>query len=334
MKPSEKLLFKYPKEIYNEGEVLTIYRKQFPDLVNEYESVAKKTYCNPNEYKKIVKDKSKRFDSLLDDLIKRYKTIPHSLENLIEIDKALHKNYAFNFWLISYAIGDGPLAFHYVELLELSLKKLYINDKNRFLLAKKALLKTDFEIFYHKILMTSMKLVDLLHKDKKYREFLNKAKEERVENRKFIYDKLISHLRLSNDTDQWMRHLLERHGNNKTPLYHLFNQGIDYYSKNKKLKKEFGQTKKIIQDTLKDADKKLDSEESRKIRKLYSLIKAMLTAKDFIFGRKDLKLYSFWKPLTTEIIGLYNKKYNSDILEEGRSFLLLPWALADDALNK
>ena len=50
---SKSQILKYPKEIFNEGIVLDIYKREFPGIVREYEKVVKYTYLNPLKYKEV-----------------------------------------------------------------------------------------------------------------------------------------------------------------------------------------------------------------------------------------------------------------------------------------
>jgi hypothetical protein len=87
-------IFQFPKRIFNEGEVLNIYKKQFPEIIKEYEKIVKITYFNPKKYKEIVLAKSKEFDKNFDLLLKEYQFMKKDLESLIDFDIKMHKNYA------------------------------------------------------------------------------------------------------------------------------------------------------------------------------------------------------------------------------------------------
>ena len=50
-----------------------------------------------------LNEKSRKFNVIFENLISEYEKIPHTLKNLIKIDTALHKNYAFNFWLWAFS---------------------------------------------------------------------------------------------------------------------------------------------------------------------------------------------------------------------------------------
>jgi len=315
-------VFKYPRKIYNEGEVLGVYKKEFPDIVREYEEAVKKTYCNPCEFRKLVDKKAKKFDQIFDELVREFQDSSHTLENLINTDIALHKNYASNFWFVSYLMGEGPLAFHYVEQVEEMLKKVYPHEKEKYLLARNALVQTDFGIFYHQILMDSIKLLDLLNKDSFLAGKLKDAKELSPKEREKLYDKIISILKKSKQTDAWIHHLLERHWNNRAPLYNLLNQGLDFYQENILQKNKLKDISCVIRQTLALAKKKLGNQEGEKLKNVYLVISEIIRARDLIFGRKDPKLFKFWNPLTDEIIKLSGKSFDGE-----KKFLLVPWFL-------
>ncbi len=327
MKHKTSIVFKYPRKIYNEGEVLGVYKKVFPGIVQEYEEVIGKTYCNPNEYRKLVDKKAKEFDILLDGVIKSFQTSPHTLENLIQIDKALHRNYAFNFWLLSYAMGEGPLAFHYVEQIEKLLKKVYPNEEGKYASARNAFIQTDFEIFYHKILVESIKLKDFLNKNPFFAGKLKEAKKLSPKKREVVYDQIISILKKSKQTNAKTSHLLERHWNNKAPLYNLFNQGLDFYQENMLQKRKLEQISRTVRQTLILAKERLGIQKGKKLEDLYLSVKEIIRARDFVFGRKDPKLFKFWNPLTEEIVKLSKKKYGICLDEKEKKFLATPWFL-------
>ncbi|MDP2638636.1 MAG: hypothetical protein Q8P06_00475 [Candidatus Azambacteria bacterium] len=323
---ASKNLFTYPKAIYNEQELLGVYRIKFPQIVRQYEVLAKKTYCNPAIYKKIVKEKSKKFDTQLRKIIREYEGSRGNFSDLIKISIALHKNYAFNFWLISYVIGEGPIVLHYVNLLENILKKLYSDNDEKFLAVKAAFLKTDFEIFYHKILMDSIKMIDFLNKQNSIKKLLGAAKKLPTERRIPIYNKIISELKRSKETNPWVLHILEWHNKNTAPIYNMFNQGIDYYKENLELKSQLEETSEIIKQTFRFAKKKLNKKDFDQLKKLYNLIREMIIAKDFIFGRKDIKLFYFWKTLNQKLIDALQKEFGKKIsLDINRGFLVMPW---------
>jgi len=323
-----KNLFTYPKIIYNEQELLGIYKAKFPKIVREYEILVNKTYCNPAAYRKIIKEKSKSFDSQFRKIIKEYENSDKNFSNLIKISIALHKNYAFNFWLISYALGEGPIVLHYVKLLEDILKKLYSNDSEKFLTVKAAFLKTDFEIFYHKILMDSLRMIDSLNKMDSIKKLLDAVKKLSAEKRILIYNKIISKLRQLKETDSWVLHILERHNKNTTPIYNMFNQGIDYYEENLDLKFQLKETSKTIKQTFNFAKKKLNKKDFGQLEKLYGLIREMIIAKDFVFGRKDIKLFYFWKTLNQKLVSILQKKSGKKVsIDINRGFLVMPWTL-------
>ena len=323
-----KNLFTYPKAIYNEQELLGVYKREFPQIVRQYEILAKRTYCNPTVYKKIVKEKSKKFDANLEKIMREYKNSRGNFSDLIKISSALHKNYAFNFWLISYALGEGPIVLHYVKLLESILKKLYPDNNEKFLTVKATLLKTDFEIFYHKILMDAVRMIDLLNKKDPIKKLLDIAKKLPIKKRISIYSKIISELKRSKKTDPWILHIFEWHSKNATPIYNMFNQGIDYYKENLDLKFQLKETSKIIKQTFRFAKKKLNGRDFDQLKKLYNLIREMIIAKDFVFGRKDIKLFYFWKTLNQKIINVLQKNFGKKIsLDITRGFLLMPWTL-------
>jgi hypothetical protein len=326
MKPDHKIL-QYPRTIYNENEILNIYKKYFPLIINEYQSIVRKTYCNPREYKKIVQKKAKIFDTVLDKTIKQFQSCPKNLENLVRIGVLHHKNYAFNFWLISYAMGEGPLVMHYLKLVEKILKNLYSDNNAEYEKTRQAFLKTDFQIFYHKILITSLDLIDLLKKIPSINKKLQTAKNLSYKERIPVYNQIVRQINRSKNTHPKISKIFSRHKNNKTPIYNLLNQGIDYYQENILLANQLKQTKRIINHTLRLAEKKLSLKESKKLKNLYFLIREMIIAKDFTFGRRDIKLFKFWHQLTAKIYRLAKKELNFYLNDENRSFLLLPWKL-------
>ncbi|MFH1188208.1 MAG: hypothetical protein V1688_05150 [bacterium] len=323
-----KNLFTYPKTIYNEQELLDVYRIKFPQIVRQYEILVKKTYCNPATYKKIVKEKSKKFDSQFRNIIAEYRNSSGSFSDLIKISFTLHKNYAFNFWLISYALGEGPIVLHYVKLLESILKKMYPDNNEKFLMVKAAFLKTDFEIFYHKILMDAVKMINLLNKQDSIKKLLDTTKKLSIKKRIPIYNKIISELKQSKGTNTWILHIFERHNKNTTPIYNMFNQGIDYYKENLDLKFQLKETSKIIKQTFKFAENKLNKKDYSQLKNLYGLIREMIIAKDFVFGRKDIKLFYFWKNLNQKLLNALQKKSGKKVsIDINRGFLVMPWTL-------
>ena len=274
--------FSYPKQLYNEGDVLDIYKKKFPFIVKEYKSITKKTYYRPLVYRQIVQKKANLFDKLLKSQIKKYHQMKRTLTNLLSLDVEVHHNYAFNFWLISYAIGDGPLALHYVQMIEKILKKLY-SKKEEFIPIRDAFIRTDFEIFYHKILMDSIEIIDLLKQIPVVWKKLSPAKKLSLKSRQAIYNQIIAILKRikskNNFADKilkiWRHHLARK---NMTPIYNMLNQGLDYYQENLQLKQDLAQVRKTVAATLKYTQTKLSKNESTQLSNLYLLIKEMLKA--------------------------------------------------------
>jgi hypothetical protein len=322
-------LFQYPRRIENEWEVLDVYRKKFPGIVKEYERIVRKTYCNPVEYRKTVDKKVKVFDRLLSSHAKKFRQIEPTFSNLLKLAVEVHRNYAFNFWVISYAINEGPLAQHYVKLIEDLLSKLY-PQKEKFFSVRDAFIRTDYDIFYHKILVDSIEIADLLKKIPDVSGDLVKAKSLSPESREKIYDRIVARLfKVNTQPAQrilkiWERHLKKK---NLTPVYNMLNQGLDNYEENLKSKKDLIEVGKIIKKTLKYGEKNLSKDDSKKLKNLYFLIKEMLQAKDFTFGRRDPKLFAFWDPLTVKIVDLAEKELGIKLQEKEKIFLTIPWAL-------
>jgi two-component sensor histidine kinase len=323
-------IYEYPSEIYNEWEVLEIYRIQFPEIVQEYESVVRKTFLNPKGYSKIVQEKSEIFDSELKKIIETYNEKKLSFEELIELSKQLHYTYAFNFWIISYAYNEGPIINVYTNLIENLLKKIYFNQ-NDVLKAKELFLRTDYIIFYHKILLDSIVIADMLNQIHEVSLDLQKARMHFMQPKNVIFDEIL--LKLKNSEEDLAKKLLkklDRHlkKNNLAPIYNLFNQAIDYYEKNKILDLELKDIGLRVNLILNLAKEQLSEEDYNTLVNLYFLIKEMLKAKDETYGRKDPELFAFWNMLVDEIILLAEEKFKIKVDKE-RSNLLIPWILYD-----
>ena len=322
-------IFQYPKEIFNEGIVLNIYRKQFPEIVKEYERIVRNTYLNPSKYKEEVLKKSKEFDKNFGVLFRKYKLIKKDLESLIKFDIEMHRNYAFNFWLISYAINDGPVAFYYAGEIKKLIRKLFPN-KQQALLISNLFLRTDYEIFYHKIIRTSVEMFDFLSKSAELKELLETAKKGK--NRIKIWNKILNILRKKRENKKFLERFHKKWQwilslEDKTMFYTIMNEAIDNYDENVKKVKELKEIRNTIQEVLGLAKKKLSQNESQKLKNLYFLIRYMLWAKDSVFGKKDLKLLPFWFSLTKKIISKFEKKYEVKVSPQDSSFLLIPWSL-------
>jgi hypothetical protein len=320
-------IFQFPKRIFNEDEVLNIYKKQFPEIIKEYEKVVKSTYFNPKEYKEIVLVKSKEFDRNFNCLLREYEFMKKDLESLIDFDIKMHKNYALNFWLISYAVNEGPVATYYSKEIERILKKLFPRKRERIQM-KDLLLKTDYEIFYHKLIRTSVELFEFLGKFSEFRKLLEMAKKKKSRER--IWDRVFSKLKEVNKCFleqfrknwQWVLNL-----ENKNIFYTIMDEAVENYEENLKIVEKLKKDKRKIRKLLNLAYRKLPSNEAKRLKNSYLLIKYMLWAKDSEFGKKDLKLIPFWSSLTKEIISKFEKKYKVKIPPEKSSFLLIPWTL-------
>ncbi len=317
----EAKIFNYPKEIFNEGEVLTVYKEKFPEIVAEYEKIVKGTYLKPAKYKEIVLKKSEEFDKGFSKMFIKYRYIKKDLESLIEFDIEMHRNYAFNFWLISYAIGDGHLAIHYVQEIENLLKKIY-KEKEQFQKIRDIFIRTDYEIFYHKIIRTSVEICNFLNQFPKTKRLLQTAKNKKK--RKNAWDIAFNFLKkqVGSKKWQWVLNLKD-----KTMFYMIMNETVDNYEANEKKAPELKEIKSIVQKTIKLAREKIGAKEAKKLENLYLLIKYMLWAKDSVFGKKDLKLLPFWQKLTNGIIRKWEEKYKVKISSGDSSFLSIPWFL-------
>ena len=320
-------IFQFPKRIFNEGEVLNIYKKQFPEIIKEYEKIVKITYFNPKKYKEIVLAKSKEFDKNFNLLLKEYQFMKKDLESLIDFDIKMHKNYALNFWLISYAINEGPVAMYYSKEIERILKKLFLRKEERIQM-RDLLLKTDYEIFYHKIIRTSIELFEFLSKFSEFKKLLEMAKKKKSKER--IWDRIFSELKKESNIPlkqfhknwQWVLNL-----ENKNIFYTIMDEAIENYEENLKIVEELEKDKRKIKKLLNLAQRKLPLKEAQRLKNSYLLIKYMLWAKDSEFGKKDLKLLPFWSSLTKEIISKFEEKYKVKIPPEKSSFLSIPWFL-------
>jgi hypothetical protein len=320
-------IFQFPKRIFNEDEVLNIYKKQFPEIVKEYENVVKSTYFNPEKYKEIVFVKSKEFDRNFNHLLKEYQFIKKDLENLIEFDIKMHKNYALNFWLISYAINEGPVAMYYSKEIERILKKLFPRKEERIQM-RDLLLKTDYEIFYYKIIRTSVELFEFLSKFSKFKKLFEAAKKKK--SRKRVWNRIFSELKKESNIPlkqfhknwQWVLNL-----ENKNIFYTIMDEAIENYEENLKIVEKLKEDKRKIKELLNLARRRLPLKEALRLKNSYLLIKYMLWAKDSEFGKKDLKLLPFWSSLTKEIISKFEEKHKVKIPPEKSSFLWIPWVL-------
>ncbi|MDP3888597.1 MAG: hypothetical protein Q8Q24_00990, partial [bacterium] len=84
---------------------------------------------------------------------------------------------------------------------------------------------------------------------------------------------------------------------------------------------------KIVQKTLLLAKEKLPKNEAEELENLYLLTREMLEAKDYTLGRRDIKLFQWWYPLTEEIVMLAKKDLGINLKEEEKTFLMIPWSL-------
>lgn len=329
--------FSYPKKLYNEGELLDIYKSKFPRVVAEYEKVARKTYCNPKAFREETLKRVVFFDRDLDKLIKRYSSQEKNLKDLIKIGISMHQNYAFNFWLISYAMIESPLSQHYVELLEELLHKLYPKEKE-FEKIRDVFIRTDFDIFYHKIMADSVYVAKKLSKISEIWKKLERCKKLSREKREQIFEEIVADLRKLKSESRFAKDAMgvlafyirqAKHIGNPALVYNIFHQAIDSFEENKKAVEELNKVGRQIKDTLKLAEEKLQKREVKKLRNLYLIIKEMLRAKDSTFGRRDPKMIGFWVPLTKKIIDLAEKELKIKTPPSEKSFLLIPWTLED-----
>lgn len=279
-----------------------------------------------------MQEKSEKFDKNLKILIEEFNVINPNLNDLLKISFNLHYNYAINFWIISYAFNEGPIVSYYLGLIEELLKKVYDNETEA-INAKENFIRTDYATFYHKILVDSVELRELLNTLPSIQRDLRKAKELNPESRPETYNKIIFMIKEANTKEserilhKWNKHLKK---NNLFPVYNLLNQSIDNYEINKLLDKELKEVDLKVNETLVLAKRKLQENDFKKLSDLYLLIKEMLEAKDETFGRKDLELFDFWNKLTDQITSLAEDEAKIKMtFDKERSNLLIPWILED-----
>lgn len=315
----------FPKEIYSEGQLLPIYRSKFPWIVKDYQKLATAIYRNPSCYEEVAQTRATALRETVNKLSARFRAHKSELEELLKICLELQRAYAHTNWLICYALNEGPMSDYYIARLKELVGKLYL-DKEEQAQVVSILLRTDYQIFYQKILADSVSIRDLIRKSPDLEPLAFQIKDSKKKDRPKLYGQLLKQIESRHEDIQRILKLYyenaKMHKSNK-PLYNLLDEAIFNYQQNLAQLRKSIQVKRQIREILKNAEEKRIAE----LKEVYTLLRSMIKASDSTFGRVHLKLYPFWRELINRIVYLAEKRLRRKLSPEEGSWDYLPWSL-------
>ncbi|MCI9063135.1 MAG: hypothetical protein HFJ17_00780 [Clostridia bacterium] len=339
-----------PKFLPNdiEGMIFT-YPSKFPQIIKNYEEVAKKYYADPEGFRKYGDEQSEELKIGLDKLIKEYENTENKdLEYLVRLDQRLNKLFCFRFWIVNYLFADGPIHSFYVDNLKSMVRKIVnINETEKYEqkvaeLTQK-LLQADYADEYLKQALGCNKVLEELEKEPKIENLIEELKilidDDPVKNTDKInllweevcdilkekeYPELEKSLRVAIGQVKFRKSLL--------PLYNAFTHTIEFRKENKELQLKFDAAHTEIEEIFNQSKQFLTDNEYELFRMSYNQAKNFTMYKD-VMGSVDGILLPFWFGIHTKIKEmLYDVNPNLINIGSGQAsmFYLLVWYLPNE----
>lgn len=338
-------LLKMPKFLPNdiEGMIFT-YPNKFPQIVKNYEEVAKKYYADPEGFRRYGDKQLEELKIGLDKLKTEYaNTENKDLEYLVKMDQRLNKLFCFRFWIVNYLFADGPIHSFYVDNLKNIVRKIVQIDETEKYEKEVAnmtykLLQGDYADEYLQQALECNKVLDELEKEPKIQEKLNELKNlidedalKNVESINEIWKAVWEDIKENEQINKSLHLAINQVKFRKSflPLYNALTHTIEFREENKELQRKFDLVHKEIEEIFEQSKNILTEEEFELFRMSYEQAKNFAMYKD-VMGSVDGKLLPFWFGIH-DIIKEKLKDINPELVKIGIGqagmFYLLVWYL-------
>ena len=346
---------KFPKTLPNDIEdYLIFFKKKFPKIIEEYEGLVKKYWNDSsgldNYCKHLVRELWEGFEKIKREF-NSHDYNSRDIDFLIKIDQKLQKLNCFRFWIINYALCEGPIhEFHAQVVSEISetLSKdedleNQIEEKERI---ERILLKGDYKDLY---LINSLKGIEVyedLSKSNLMKPLFNNLKRKILDKKEKEAYKIIDEIIDISMNKEYDNPELKRFVENiKVPLkdseikgdhsvvYVVIIGAIEFYEKNLQLEEQFKNIKTELKLIFEMAEKKLDKERYKQLILSYKMLIKLKKFKDD-FGAIDPEWLPFWLVyLLPELENKIGAPKGSCSLGPGSTFYSFPWYLKGKELE-
>lgn len=340
-------LLKMPQFLPNdiEGMIFT-YPSKFPQIVKNYEEVAKKYYADPEGFRKYGNEQLRELKLGLNKIMEEYKnTESKDLEFLVRLDEKLNKLFCFRFWIVNYLFADGPIHSFYVDNIKSIVRKIvHIQETEKYerevAEITQKLLQADYADEYLKQALGCNRILEELEKELKIQNLLDTIKKlvkddplKNIDNINKLWEQVCEILK-EKDNEPLKEALHVAIGQVKMrksllPLYNTLTHTIEFSEENKQLQQKFDSVHKEIEEIFENSKNILSESEYELFRMSYEQAKNFAMYKD-VMGSVDGKLLPFWFGIHDEIKELL-KDVNPNLVNIGSGqaamFYLLVWYL-------
>ena len=307
----DKEMFSFPRSLPNDVEGFAIfYPKKFPAVIPLFESLAKKYFKKPDEFKKFIYDEQKELFAGFAKIEKEYNAKKEkTMDFVVRTDERLHKLFCFKFWIVNYGFCDGPVHDYYVEQLRHYAEKVaeweHIEEKEKAVLAlERDLLQGDYADLYLQITFGGIHVYHALNKSKKLSSLVEKFKKTlKMHDNNMMYASVEDRLKIilydKSKEIQEIHKLLEipisvaKVKGTNFALYQAIIHSFEFYEKNVELKKRYDDTVARIHHTFDVAKKVLSKEQFEDMSVCYRMCNLFKEAKD-VFGELDSDIIPLW----------------------------------------
>lgn len=343
MKPN----LEFPASIPNDIEGYMVYfPKKFPLLLEQYEKLVAKYWDKPKELDEYCK-------GLIDELWTGYGRIKkdfqktpkekRTLKFLINIDERLQKLNCYRFWIVNYALCEGPLNNYFIEELQKYVHELVENEdedtetEEREKLLR-LLLKGDYKDLYVINALGGLHIYKSLKECTATQELCAELENKigSVEDKELykIVDKILektSREKNNSQLEKFFRHMKEPLDcssvkGDLSVVYVTIIQAIEFNNKNVLLQKEYRNIKNTLKEVFRRAEDKLSKEDFKKFILAYTMLMKFKKFKDD-FGEIDSDWLPLWlSQLIPELREHINDK-STNLIGQGSVFYHFAWLL-------
>jgi len=350
-----KSFLKFPKTLPNDiEEYLIFFTKKFPKLVEDYEKLVNQYWNDPEGLDKycqnLVRELWFGWKEIKQDYHKTKKE-NRTPEFLLNIDLRMQKLNCFKFWIINYALCEGPVHEYYSDLIS-SLVEKFMKDEDHETeiiereTTERLLLRGDYQDLYLKNALKGIEIYEDLKNFEKidvlFKE-LEKTVFEKEDRKAYKLIDRIMQICLEEKTSPKLERFLKKiRGplraskikNDLSYVYVIIISSIEFRKENLELRKELSAIKQKLEKTFDKAKKILSSEEFKQLRLAYEMLYKFKKFKDD-FGAIDCEWLPFWfKELLPELESKINAPKGSCALGQGSIFYAFPWYFEKNLLEK
>lgn len=337
----------FPTSLPNDIEDYRIFfRRKFPEVIRIYQGIAEKYWDKPEELdgfcQKLVKELWQGYNQIKSDFHSIDKD-KRTTEFLLNIDQRLQKLYCFRFWIINYALCEGPIHKFYTDMIS-RFAEILGEDENPEIENKniekieRILLRGDYKDLYLINALNGIEVYRSLKGLNKIKDIVNELEKEvndgNEKNAYELIDKIILFLKNEDKTDPKIKKIFEDlkealgcsivKGDNSV-VYVTIIGAIEFYEKNIELEIEYKNIKEEIKRIFNAAENKINKQEFDELKSAYEMLLKLKKFKDD-FGSIDSEILPLWMvELQPELEEKIKAPKRSCTGGPGSTFYSFPW---------